>query len=166
MRKELVQKFWDDMFIPTQNEDSSVNFANPTDVATSLVKARNWASTIAQELISEYEKSHDANKELKKITNEINLLEADVLASADKIPTVAMKNALTQRGFVLRQATESQRKHLLELLALAESWEEILSRVDTSIGQLETMRKALERSTDWLVQYINWHKFELRELSQ
>lgn len=165
MREELAQRFWADMIVPTQEEDSEVAFANPADVSRSLVKARNWTGTLSQALISVSDRLAIAKVELRRASHTLSAFETVLLAAVSPLPTSAVKNKETQRAFMFNGATPEQRTKLAELEQLVQQAEAAVLLLDTEREQLEIMRRALEKSTDWLVQYINWHKFELRELT-
>jgi len=166
MRKELIDKFWQEMLIPTQEDDPSVAFANPADVARSLIKSRNWSATIVQEMIDVSAELKNCKRNLRKAHKGLSGLEANILIGIEHTPTTATKNNTTLRAFIRQNANEEQLKELQKAEEKIEALEQALLDFDTSYGSLERMERALERSTSWLVQYINWHKFELRELNQ
>ena len=164
MRKELTDRFWRDMTITTQEEVEDVAFANHSDVARSLVKARNWTATLAQELVVINLHLKEGYKVERRVDKEIAKLEATVLSKIERLPTTAVKNKETQRAFLLTQATQEETKKLNDLENEKLKISDLIDDLETQQGEIEIMRRSLERSTDWLIQYINWHKFELREL--
>lgn len=164
MRKELADRFWRDMAITTQEEVEDVAFANPSDVARSLVKARNWTATLAQELVVINLNLKEAYKTQRRVDKQITTLESVILSRIERLPTTAVKNKETQRAFILTQATQEETEKLSNLEKARLDVEDLIDDLESEQGEIEVMRRSLERSTDWLIQYINWHKFELREL--
>ena len=152
------------MIIPVQNETHEVAFANPADISKSLIRSRNWSAVIIQELVDTTGNITSARKSLRGVEAFLHKHESSILSRVDKVPTVAVKNKDTQRAFVLNQASDEEKTLLRDTIETVEVWNGLLIELEGEKEQLEYMRRMLERTTDWLVQYINWHKFELREL--
>jgi len=165
MRKDLMERFWKELIVPIQEDMEDATFANPSDVARSLIKARNWTATISQELVTATQQIAEERRFINYNEDLLAAFERKILAGAGKIPPVAGKNRETLRAYIRSICLENE----LELLnKLEETIREHKSTLEGLMAEKETaeiMRKALEKSTDWLVQYINWHKFELRELN-
>jgi hypothetical protein len=168
MKKELVDRFWEDFHITTQDQFPDVAFANPIDVASSLIKARNWSATLTQELVKVIRRLSELKLINAELVKNISTLERDILsrqARASNISAIVVKNKDLQRAFIRSVSTEEELGHFAV-------WEEELHKNGCSLlagetykEQVEALRKTLERSTDWLVQYINWCKFEAKSLS-
>ena len=169
MNSDMRKRFWNDFIIPTQDETTDVLYANPSDVARSLVRARNWYGTISEDVLEAVANIETANAILRSSETKKTALEQVLVARAMReaglkaLPTSVVKNQQTMSVFALSRATFDEAKTLQALLE-----EQRLAEVDRSFwqrerAQAEIMRRALEKTTDWLVQYINWHKFELRE---
>lgn len=152
------------MLIPVQDENPNVYFANPADVARSLVLARNWTPTIVQELTNVSAELRNCVRNLKKTQKELENLESDVLSKVGKLTVADAKTNLTLRAFIKKVGTEEQLKKLREIESKITSLEDALVDLENTYETLEKMQWALIKSTEWLSHYINWFKFELREL--
>lgn len=166
MNKETKQRFWDDMIIPTQEETTDVAFANPADVARSLIKARNWVATLTQELTDFNTTVAEHKATLNRFRGQIKAKETVLLAKAiSEVSSGYLKNRDLMLAAIWKIATVGDQEQFHELETQVTWFAEELIRLEAEYQNLEIMRKALEKTTDWLVQYINWHKFELRELT-
>jgi len=166
MNKEIKQRFWDEMIVPTQEETTEVAFANPADVARSLIKARNWIATLTQELTDVNKAIAECKVSLNGTRSQIKVRESIVLAKAiSEISSGYLKSRDLQLAAIWRVATSQEQEELHGYEEQLSWFTQELIRLEGEYQSLEIMRKALEKSTDWLVQYINWHKFELRELT-
>lgn len=164
MDEDTKTRFWKDMIVPTQEEYEDVAFANPVDVANALVKSRNWASTISSELARLTGRRASVVKRLRRANSQLASVESLVFANVDKVPTTALRTKESRRGFIIKNLDQAGLGLLTECEASVRTEEDILDDIDAQIEELEILRRVLERSTDWLIQYINWHKFELREM--
>ncbi len=158
----LIARFWQDFSIPVQEEDSSVNFANPSDVVRSLVKSRNWMGTISENLIN-------IDRALTKEQRHYNALEESLRhfsvqkLATDTLSGTAVKNKETQEAFVLTRCSDEEQVWVSESRHDLQGQRERIDHLKHMKNSFELMKRALEKTTDWLVQYLNWHKFEIRE---
>ena len=169
MDKEMKREFWKDFVIPTQEEVEEVAFANPSDVARSLVKGRNWYATASASLAEAMKKRDDQLAILQDLENKRDTAESLIVANYMnrnpdfKLPTSTVKNKQTMQMFVFSKASPAERDLLDEI---EEHRRDAVSEKMYWVrecGELESMRRAIEKTTEWLIQYINWYKFELRE---
>jgi len=160
---KLSKRFWEEFSIPTQDEDISVDFANPSDIVKSLVKSRNWMGTLSENMIRLDQALHREQRICNLLEHQLQDLVVKVLARNFPIPGAAIKNKETQEAFIVNNSSEEE-SFIFE--SLRKDRREILNTTD-DLKQLknsfEIMKKSLEKTTDWLVQYLNWHKFEIRE---
>jgi len=162
-RPKWEGRFWEDFPIPYQDSDPDVDFANVSDAARALVKARNWSATIAARLADITRSTAECKSEIAERNSLVLRQESRILARHD-LPSSVTKNKEAQRSFSRRQANAEE-------LALLNDNEQRLTNLQSMLILLqgdheavEVMRRALEKSSDWLVQYVNWHKFEARML--
>lgn len=168
MNKELVKRFWEDFQIPTQEETINVAFANPADVAKALIKARNWSATIAQELVKVQNRLAELEQKEEDILIDVNKVEKEILIRQfryGKISTAVTKNKEIQHAYIRSMATNDEEQDLKAMEQALVETRKGLHVGNTYKEQVDTLRRTLEKTTDWLIQYINWHKFELRELT-
>lgn len=159
----LITRFWKDFSIPIQEEDASVNFANPSDVVRSLVRSRNWMGTISENLINidkaltkEQRISHGVEDLLRDFT-------IKALSAVDSLSGVAVKNKETQDAFILSRSSKDELTLFYATQKTLREQRDKINHLKYMRNSFELMKRALEKTTDWLVQYLNWHKFEIRE---
>lgn len=161
MDKGLIVKFWADFPIPTQEEDIRFPYANPSDAAKALIKARNWSGTITEALIEKSESLKSSKSELFSLETKVERLERLIFVK-NTPPGWATKNKDTQRAWIWSKAEEAD----LQLLQKMDESREVLRTqifsLETDMGLYGLMLKTLEKTTEWLVQYINWQKHEVR----
>jgi molecular chaperone GrpE (heat shock protein) len=166
MDTDTRKRFWDEMIIPTQEETTDVAFANPADVARSLIKARNWMATLTQELTFLNTNALELRNTLNNFRTRLKAKETTILARAiSEVSSGYFKNRDLQLASIWRTATDREKEEIHEFETQIDHFTQELNRYEGEYQNMDVMRKALEKSTDWLVQYINWHKFELRELT-
>lgn len=166
MDAQLRKEFWNNFRLPVQEEDPSVSFVNPSDVHRSLIKARNWLGTL-NEVLVELKDKHKGLRILRRVAeNKLGSLEKKVLARSFPIPTSAVKNKIVQDAFVYSEADEAEKDTIDSINSDVETLIQEMDIINESMSELDTMRKALDRTTDWLIQYLNWLKFELRDLNR
>jgi len=168
MNEKAKKRFWDEFYIPTQKDSKEVAFANPADVARFLISSRNWYGSITQWLVDLKRDKEKIDFEASTTTKQKSALERSILARIiikGELSATAVKNKEVQSGSVFAYAGDDEREVLdqLEDQIATLYGQADLNTVD--IEEAEAMRRAIERTTDWLVQYINWQKFELRDLS-
>jgi hypothetical protein len=166
MDDSLRKKFWREFMIPIQEETAEVAFANPSDVARSLIKSRNWAGTITQTLMDFVRRTGENQALVKANQAHIAKLERDILSRQSRLPSTALKNKELQRVFARSHATEEEKSRLDELENKVGNLEFQINMIKAEKEQIDLMRHALEKTTEWLIQYINWHKFEARALTE
>lgn len=168
MNEKAKKRFWDEFYIPTQKDSKEVAFANPADVARFLISSRNWYGSITQWLVDLKRDKEKITFEMSTIARQKHSLERVILARIvvrGELSATSVKNKDVQSGVVFAYASEEERvafdQQEEELATLSGQLD--LNAVD--LEEAEAMRRATERTTDWLIQYINWQKFELRDLS-
>lgn len=163
MNKELIEKFYKDFPIPTQEEDSRFPYANPSDAARALIRAYNWSGNITESLIGLSEVIKGVESELYKVDSITEKLERLIIAK-NPPPSWAVKNKDMQRAYVWSKAIVED----IVALEAADKARDLLRgkllTLKKDFDLYSMMHKHLERSTEWLTNYINWCKFELRDL--
>lgn len=161
MNKELIARFWKDFPIPTQEENSKFPYANPSDAARALIKAHNWVGTITELLIENSEALKELKNTLWSLDTKVEKLERLIFIK-NPPPTWATKNKEMQKTYSWSVAEEGD----LELLKVMEDSRTTLKgqifNAEKDIDLYNIMLKTLERSSEWVMSYINWCKFELR----
>lgn len=161
MTKDLIEKFWKDFPIPTQDEDPKFPYANPSDAARALIKAHNWVGTITEALIEKSEVLKELKNTLFGLDTKVEKMERLIFIQ-DSPPSWATKNRDMQKAYVWSKADAGD----LELFEVMEDSRVTLKgqifNVEKDIDLYNLMLKTLERSCEWLTAYINWNKFELR----
>ena len=159
----IINRFWEDFSIPVQEEDSSLNFANPSDVVRSLVKSRNWMGTISENLINIDKALNKEQRLYNTVEENLRRFLVKTLAAVDSLSGAAVKNKETQEAFVLSRCSTSEQVWIRESHKNLQTQREKIDYLKHMKNSFELMKRALEKTTDWLVQYLNWHKFEIRE---
>jgi chromosome segregation ATPase len=163
MDDRMRERFWKEFYIQTQTESKEVAFANPADAANALISSRNWYGTISEELASLEQSLTNVQGQIREIRLSIQSAETAVLSTFEKLSTATLKNQQTISAFVRHHLSQSEREDLDELELTLDDNLSTLADLERQKAQAEIMRRAVERTADWLVQYINWQKFEMRE---
>jgi hypothetical protein len=164
MIREWTKRFWDDFELVTQIENPDMNFVNPADVARSLIKARNWTSKLVQASIESRSQRTTIDNQIREAQTTLDKIERTIFAKSGKIPAFSMRNRETQSKFLFSIAEVEEREQMQKQYDLILYLQTEFSKADDDLGDLETMRRALEKSADWLIQYLNWYKYEMRTL--
>jgi len=159
----LITRFWQDFSIPTQEEDSTVNFANPSDITRSLIKARNWIGTVSEHLIAIDKALLVEQKTFNMADRQMRDLVTGILARGFPLSGTSVKNKETQDAFVLSNSSEEEIQAANSLKTTLHNQQDRIDYLKQMKNSFEIMKRAVEKSTDWLIQYLNWHKFEIRE---
>lgn len=161
--KDLLDRFWRDFQLITQDEDISFPIANPQDAARVLIKCRNWIGTFTEQLITIeqdrtaiLQKAHVARARLKELEN--FFLERIYNSGSHSISALKSKEILQA---LLAFYADTEYKDLKKATTDIDT---VLIQIDSDKEILENLIKRIEKTTDWLVQYLNWTKFELRTL--
>lgn len=165
MNKELLGKFLKDFHIVTQDEDQEFPYANPSDAARSLIKARNWVGTLTERLMDLTDRVKVLKGTLRKQELSLTETEREILSRCVPVPAWATKNKEIQKSYILANADKSEK---VVLVGIEDNRSKTLTEIDTletEIGQYNQLLKSLERTTDWIIEYINWMKFEARSLN-
>lgn len=164
--KRLLERFWKDFYIVTQEERQDFPYANIADAAKSLIKGRNWIGTWTELIITKSEELNQSKRAFR--TLEIRLKEEDrkLLKHDFHAPGYVLKNTELFRDFVWSKLEEEQKVTYHTLSVEIEKYTSEIEELESDKEHIELILKKLEKSTDWLVQYINWQKFELRGLQQ
>lgn len=164
--KKLLERFWKDFYIITQEERQDFPYANPADAAKSLIKGRNWIGTWTELLIFKAEELNEFKKTLRNIEQLLKIEDRKILAKNIKAPGYVLKNAELLNNFVWSTLTELEKERYNMLYVDLKNCKDAIDNLESDKNNLELILKRLEKSTDWLIQYINWNKFELRGLQQ
>jgi hypothetical protein len=165
MTKEQLAQFWLDFHIPTQQDDTDFPFANPSDAARSLIKSRNWVGLLTEELLSLSEKLNSHKKQVLYFEKEIAKKERENLAlglSKDKAPGWISKNKEIQKAFIYSSITEEEKKTLLHWEIKADDCRADATEIQHQMDGINMLLRIIDKSTEWVIQYINWAKFEVR----
>lgn len=161
MNKELIDRFWKDFTIPTQDENLKFPYANPSDAARTLMKGHNWIGTITEDLMDKSGALKEIKGTLLSLDGKIEKMERLIFSQNDP-PGWATKNKETQKAFVWAQASPED----LELLKVMEdsriTLKEQIFNLEQEVELLNLMLRTLEQSAERIENYINWCKFELR----
>jgi len=160
MDNDLIKKFWKEYHIPVQEEDVNFPFANPSDAARSLIKAHNWVGVLTEKLMEVSETLNKAELTMFKLSKQIARLESIVLA-ANPPPSWAIKNREVMKSFLLSKAGQDV-DLLIELDKQKDEAQIISETAQHEYDLYNKMLRALEKSTELAIQYINWTKFELK----
>jgi len=164
--KALLARFWKDFQLITQNEDSTFPIVNPQDAVQALIKCRNWVGTFTEMLISNSIVRTITNKSLKHEKYLLSEIEqywyAELLDSEYSVS--ALKTRELAKALIAKRTKDDVAYHTIQANII--SLENEMYELDTDKDILETILKKLEKSTDWLRDYINWVKFEVRDLSK
>jgi hypothetical protein len=167
MDKATRKRFWKDLIVPTQEQTNEVLFANPSDVARSFVKARNWHATVSESLTEAnrmFDLQVEALQDLDFRQDELEkVVIARVIQDKNKLPTSAVKNKQTLHMYAFAYANTEELAVFEDIKNLRKDALEQKAYWSRERSEFEIMRRTVEKSTEWLSQYINWYKFELRE---
>lgn len=159
MNVELIAKFWKEFQIPTQEQTNEFPYANPSDAARSLIRAHNWAGTITESLIEKSQQLKGTKNTLALLEMKVERLERFTLA-LNPPPTWATKNKELQKAYIWSKAQETDLKLFQELENSREILRNEILGIEKEMDLFSQMLKTLERTTDWVVHYINWVKHE------
>lgn len=163
---DFVNKFWQDFYIPFQEQVEDFPIANTSDAVKGLIRARNWMGKLTENLITVSSRTELLDKELKVISNTINSIEMDILAKYRyELPASYLKSKDTLKIFARSKMDNAETKNIVYLEGQAKIIEDQMTSLYTEKNTLEKMLRLLEKTTEWLIQYINWQKFELRSLN-
>jgi hypothetical protein len=87
---------------------------------------------------------------------------ANLLAEGHSIS--ALKTKELAQALIAKKTETDATYHTIQMNII--TLENELLELNNDKEILETVLKKLEKSTDWLVQYINWIKFEIRDLAK
>ena len=164
--KELLARFWKDFYIVTQEERQDFPYANVADAAKSLIKGRNWVGTFTELLISKAEELGEFKKTFRNIEQLLKIEDRKLLAKDVKAPGYVLKNAELLTNFLWARLSDFEKERYNTLSADLKHCKDAVEDLESDKDNLELILKKLEKSTDWLVQFINYQKFELRGLQQ
>lgn len=165
MDKELLGKFLKDFHIVTQDEDQEFPYANPSDASRSLIKARNWIGTLTERLMDLQDSLKDVKVRLSRTEASLVTVERKILAASSPVPSWATKNKEIQKAYILSNATDVEKQFIAEFEKNIAKDKDIIYAIESEIEQYYTLIKHLDRSTEWIIQYINWMKYEARSFN-
>ncbi len=162
--KNLIKQFWNDFKLVTQEEDSNFPIANPQDAIRALVKCRNWVGTFTELLIDNNNLRAVVLRSLKNERYLASKIEqywyAELLAEGH--PVSALKTKELAQALITKKTQDDAPYHSIQLNII--SLENELEELNHDRETLDLLLKKLEKSTDWLRDYLNWVKYELRTL--
>jgi hypothetical protein len=161
-----LTRFWVEFYVPIQEERKDFPAANASDVATSLIKARNWLGTFTEELMR-ISTDRTRKKQLLRAKEEHLLGKSFkiIIDSGQKLTGTILKNRDTIKFYAKKYVSADQ---LPEFENLEDEILDLQGQVDTLTDEkesLERLVKMVEKAIEWSIQYINWQKFELRSLN-
>lgn len=162
--KDLLTRFWKDFNLITQEEDSNFPIVNPQDAVRALIRCRNWVGTFTEMLVSNSIQKTITVKGLKHenyLLSEIERFWYAELLTEDHSISVLKTKELAQ-ALIAQKTKDDPTYHSIQLHII--SLENELFDINSDKDILEMLLRKIEKTTDWLVQYINWTKFELRTL--
>ncbi|SRR5258706_1085420 len=164
LSKDLLARFWKDFNLITQEEDSSFPIVNPQDAVRALIRCRNWVGTFTEMLVSNSMQKTITVKGLKHENYLLSEIEqywyAELLTEGQSVS--ALKTKELAQALIAQKTKDDSTYHSIQFNII--SLENELFDIDSDKDILEMLLKKLEKTTDWLIQYINWTKFELRTL--
>lgn len=166
INKDLLSKYWRDFYIHTQEERTDFPYANVADAGRALIKGRNWTGTFTELLITNSEETSSCKRDLNNAKRNLSLLERKVLQDGEGINSYVSKNKELLKSHIWTKSSLEQRNGIDMLERNVLEIENKLEELESEKENIELILKKLEKTTDWLVQYINWMKFELRGLQQ
>jgi len=161
--RELLARFWKDFHLATQDEDTSFPIANPQDAARVLVKCSNWIGTFTEQLIAFENMRVSVAKDLQHYRTELKDLEnllIDSLVAEGYFTPASLKN----KEFVQMSIRSKETTGASGLRITIQNAEAVLAELNSDQEMLENLVKRIEKTTDYLVQYLNWVKYEVRTL--
>ena len=154
-----IQKFWKEFPIPTQEEREDFPFANPSDASRALIRSRNWAGTITEVLIEKSQKLKELKNLIAALDMKVDRLERHILV-ANHPESWATKNKEMQKVWILSNATETDKLLLSEMEESRDRLKNESFSVEKDLEVYNQMLKTLEKTTEWVIQYLNWIKHE------
>lgn len=164
INKELLNKFWKDYYITTQEERPDFPYANIADAGKALIKGRNWTGTFTELLLDNSNMISACKQDLNHMTHDLSILERNILIEGTN--SSAYKNKDSIKRVIWSKATEQQREEIQTIEKQMLDCGNELEGHESDKQIVELILKKLDKTTDWLVQYINWMKFEIRGLQQ
>jgi hypothetical protein len=154
-----IQKFWKEFPIPTQEEREDFPFANPSDASRALIRSRNWAGTITEALIEKSQQLKHLKNLIASLDLKVDRLERHILI-ANPPASWATKNKEMQRTWVWSKATEADLMLLTEMEESKDKLKNESFSIEKDLELYNQMLKTLEKTTEWVIQYLNWIKHE------
>ncbi len=164
LNKELIKAFWQDFKLVTQEEDTNFPIVNPQDAIRTLVKCRNWVGTFTEMLIANNNLRAVVLKSFKHERFLLSQIEqywyAELLAEGQAVSTLKTKELA--QALITKKTQDDTTYHSIQLNIM--SLENELEELNHDRETLDLLLKKLEKTTDWLRDYLNWVKYELRTL--
>ena len=164
--RNIVKQFWGDFKLSVQEEDPNFPIVNPQDAIKALMKCRNWIGTFTELLISNNNQRAIVLKSLKHERFQLGQIEqywyAELLGAGH--PVSALKTKELAQALIAQKTKDDSAYHSIQMnIATLETELEVLNHDKET---LDLLLKRIEKTTDWLRDYLNWCKFELRDLSR
>jgi hypothetical protein len=161
LNQELLDRFWKDFNVVTQEDDPEYPIANPQDAAKALIKCRNWVGVWTEQLVDTEQRRMNAKRGLESNTSILKDFRNEYLNELrPNFAATTLKVKELQDALIFERAREN--KLYQETLRTVTHYSDILDDLESDKELLEVILKRLEKSVDWLVQYLNWIKYELR----
>ena len=164
LNKELIKAFWQVFKLVTQEEDTNFPIVNPQDAIRTLVKCRNWVGTFTEMLIANNNLRAVVLKSFKHERFLLSQIEqywyAELLAEGQAVS--ALKTKELAQALITKKTQDDTTYHSIQLNIM--SLENELEELNHDRETLDLLLKKLEKTTDWLRDYLNWVKYELRTL--
>lgn len=164
--KTLLARYWKDFYIVTQEERDDFPYANVADAAKMLIKGRNWSGTFTELLITNSVEMNICKKSIRGFEAQVRIEDRKLLAMDFNPPGYVLKNSELLRNFVWQKLDNTQRMNYAQLSMSISEQQDKIDELTADKENIELILKKLEKSTDWIKDYINWQKFELRGLQQ
>lgn len=162
--KDLLKRFWKDFQLITQEEDSTFPIVNPQDAIRALMKCRNWVGTFTELLIDNNNLRAVVLKSFKHEKFQLTQIEqywyAELLAEGQAISALKTKELV--QALIARKTIDDTTYHSIQ--ANMQTLESELEILNNDKETLDLLLKRLEKTTDWLRDYLNWCKYEARTL--
>lgn len=164
--KNLLVRYWKDFYIITQEEREDFPYANIADAAKALIKGRNWSGTFTELLITNSEEMNTYKKVLRNLEFQVMVEDRKLLTIDFNPPAYVLKNSELLRNFSWSKLSDAQKMNYATLNTNILECQDKIDELAADKDNIELILKKLEKSTDWIKDYINWMKFELRGLQQ
>lgn len=164
--RNIIKQFWGDFKLSVQEEDPNFPIVNPQDAIKALMKCRNWIGNFTELLINNNNQRAVVLKNLKHERYLLGQIEqywyAELLEAGHSVS--ALKTKELAQALIAQKTKDDTAYHSIQTNITALETE--LEALNNDKETLDLLLKRIEKTTDWLRDYMNWVKFELRDLSR